>query len=123
MITSPVIPTLKLTSASSSVGLCLQASKTTTRSLIHVSRMLYSFSANKEKEGGIPLLSLFLLYIAFFVSSTIVAFIFLLSHFQHYLETLATCEVKPLEGFLIDILVLLANSASLVKLGIYKFSW
>ena len=83
--------------------------------------MLYNSSTDTEKGEGVPLLSLFLPLVAFFVSSTTATSLFLLSHFQDYLKASVVCEVKHLEGLLTDMLVLLANSTSLVKLGICKF--
>lgn len=84
--------------------------------------MMYSSFADTEKGGGMLLISLFLLLVPFFTSSTIAASIFLLSHFLGNLEALVVCEVKLLEGFHIHTMVLLADSTNLVKLGICRFS-
>lgn len=84
--------------------------------------MLYSSSVEIEKGGKTQHISLFLPLVAFFGSSTITTSTFLLSRFQGCLGALAVYEVKPLEGFLTNILVVLDASTNLVKLEIYKFS-
>ena len=69
-----------------------------------------------------PFLFLFLPLVAFFGSFTTVISTFLLSCFQGFLGALRVYEVKPLVGFLTDMLVLLDASTSLVKYGICRFS-
>ena len=77
----------------------------------------------RQKKGGVmPLPSLFLPLVAFFGSFTIAISTFLLSCFQGFLGALGICEVKPLVGFLTEMLVLLDASTNLVKYGICRFS-
>ena len=82
-------------------------------SFTQASKMPYNSSTEIEKGGGIPLLYLLLPLVAFFSSSTIAASTFLLSCFKGFLGALVICEVKPLEGFLTDMLVLLNASITL----------
>ena len=84
--------------------------------------MLNGSSVETEKGGGIPLISLFLPLVTFFVSSTIATSVFLLSHFQDFLVALVACKVELLDGFLANMLILPDASTSLVKLRICKFS-
>ena len=117
-----MIPTIKCTSLFLLCWLTFALGQDHHTILHQASRMLYSSSVEIEKGGGIPLISLFLPLVTFFVSYTTVISVFLLSRFQDCLGALVACVVELLKGFLTDMLVLLDASTSLMKLVICKFS-
>ena len=118
MVTSPVVPTIKWILLFLFYSSCLHSSSVTTPSFTQAFRMLYNSSVDTVKGGGIPPFSLLFPLSTFLGSSATTTSSFLFSLLHSCQGTLIACEVEPFDGFLTDILVLLAVFTSLVKLEI-----